>query len=62
MSSVFTKIIEGGLPGGFVWADERAVHRVPVHPAARPGPRARGPAPGGVDAWISLPRSWPPIS
>ncbi|HXV92338.1 MAG TPA: HIT family protein [Pseudonocardia sp.] len=32
MSTVFTKIIQGELPGRFVWADERAVGFLSINP------------------------------
>jgi histidine triad (HIT) family protein len=50
MSTVFTKIIAGDLPGRFVWSDDRAVGFLSVNPLG-PGhtlvvPRAE------VDQWI----------
>lgn len=53
MSSVFTKIINGDLPGHFVWKDEQAVAFMTIQPT-RPGhvlvvPRAE------VDHWNDLP-------
>lgn len=50
MSTVFTKIIDGDLPGRFVWADELAVGFLSINPLA-PGhtlvvPRAE------VDHWV----------
>lgn len=50
MSTVFTKIIAGGLPGRFVWSDEHAVGFLSVNPLG-PGhtlvvPRAE------IDQWI----------
>ncbi len=36
MASVFTMIIEGQLPGHFVWRDERCVAFLSIHPI-RPG-------------------------
>jgi histidine triad (HIT) family protein len=52
MASVFTKIIDGELPGRFVWRDERAVAFLTINPL-RPGhtlvvPRAE------VDHWLDL--------
>jgi len=52
MSSVFTKIIAGELPGHFVWKDEQAVAFMTIEPT-RPGhvlvvPRAE------VDHWDDL--------
>lgn len=52
MSSVFTKIIAGDLPGHFVWKDEQAVAFMTIQPT-RPGhvlvvPRAE------VDHWDDL--------
>lgn len=53
MSSVFTKIIEGELPGRFVWADEQCVAFLSIQPLAQGHvlvvPRRE------VDAWIDLP-------
>ncbi|MCX6464412.1 MAG: HIT family protein [Pseudonocardiales bacterium] len=50
MSTVFTKIIDGDLPGRFVWSDDRAVAFLSINPLA-PGhtlvvPRAE------VDHWV----------
>lgn len=52
MASLFTRIIEGELPGRFVWKDERAVSFLTINPL-RPGhvlvvPRAE------VDHWLDL--------
>jgi len=52
MASVFTKIIEGELPGRFVWKDDRAVVFLTINPIV-PGhvlvvPREE------VDHWIDL--------
>ena len=52
MASVFTQIIEGKLPGRFVWKDDRCVAFLTIHPL-RPGhvlvvPRAE------VDHWLDL--------
>lgn len=52
MSSVFTKIIEGDLPGRFVWADEHCVGFLSIAPLS-PGhvlvvPRRE------VDSWLEL--------
>ena len=53
MSSVFTKIIEGDLPGRFVWRDEQCVGFLSIQPLAQghvlDGPRQE------VDAWVDLP-------
>lgn len=53
MSSVFTKIIEGELPGRFVWADEQCVAFLSIQPLAQGHvlvvPRQE------VDAWVDLP-------
>ena len=35
MSSVFTKIIEGDLPGRFVWRDEQCVGFLSIQPLAQ---------------------------
>jgi histidine triad (HIT) family protein len=52
MASIFTQIIDGKLPGRFVWSDERCVGFLTIHPI-RPGhtlvvPRAE------IDHWIDL--------
>ena len=52
MASVFTRIIDGQLPGVFVWRDDLAVALLSINPV-RPGhvlvvPRAE------VDHWIDL--------
>jgi len=53
MATVFTAIIEGRIPGTFVWRDEQCVAFLSINPIA-PGhtlvvPRAE------VDHWIDLP-------
>lgn len=53
MASLFTRIIDGELPGTFVWRDEQCVSFLSINPV-RPGhalvvPRAE------VDHWIDLP-------
>lgn len=61
MASVFTQIIEGQLPGRFVWRDERAVAFLSIHPV-KPGhtlvvPRAE------IEHWIDLePQLWQHLS
>jgi len=52
MASIFTKIIDGELPGRFVWKDEKAVVFLTINPV-KPGhvlvvPREE------VDHWIDL--------
>lgn len=52
MATLFTRIIDGELPGTFVWRDERCVAFLSINPV-RPGhtlvvPRAE------VDHWIDL--------
>ncbi len=52
MATLFTRIIDGELPGTFVWRDERCVSFLSINPV-RPGhalvvPRAE------VDHWIDL--------
>lgn len=53
MSSVFTKIIEGDLPGRFVWRDEQCVGFLSIQPLAQGHvlvvPRQE------MDAWVDLP-------
>ena len=53
MSTVFTKIIDGEIPGRFVWSDDRAVGFLSINPLG-PGhtlvvPRAE------VDHWVDAP-------
>ena len=52
MPSVFTRIIEGELPGRFVWRDERAVAFLSIAPI-RPGHVLVVPI-EEVDHWIDL--------
>ncbi len=52
MASIFTKIIEGELPGRFVWRDERAVAFLSINPL-RPGHTLVVPT-DEVDHWIDL--------
>ncbi len=54
MATIFTRIIEGELPGRFVWRDDTCVAFLSINPL-RPGhtlvvPRAE------LDHWIDLPR------
>ena len=53
MSSVFTRIIEGELPGRFVWADEHCVGFLSIQPLSQGHvlvvPRQE------IDAWVDLP-------
>ncbi|MDO4918599.1 HIT family protein [Kocuria sp.] len=53
MSSVFTRIIEGELPGRFVWADARCVAFLSIQPLAQGHvlvvPREE------IDSWVELP-------
>ncbi|MCD1145696.1 HIT family protein [Kocuria sp. LUK] len=53
MSTVFTKIIDGEIPGRFVWRDERAVAFLSIDPLAQGHtlvvPREE------IDHWIDLP-------
>ncbi len=61
MPSVFTRIIDGELPGRFVWRDDEVVAFLSIGPLA-PGhtlvvPRAE------VDHWLDLdPRTWQRVS
>mgnify|MGYP003507990978 CR=1 FL=1 len=55
MPSIFTRIIDGELPGHFVWKDDQAVAFMTIQPI-RPGhllviPRAE------VDHWDTLPEA-----
>jgi len=52
MASVFTKIIDGDLPGRFVWRDERAVAFLTVNPV-KPG-HTLVVTREEVDHWIDL--------
>jgi histidine triad (HIT) family protein len=52
MSTIFTKIIEGDIPGTFVWEDDQCVAFMSIHPL-KPGhtlvvPREE------VDHWVDL--------
>ena len=52
MATLFTKIIEGEIPGRFVWRDERAVAFLTIAPIA-PGHALVVPI-EEVDHWIDL--------
>lgn len=52
MPTLFTRIIEGELPGTFVWRDERAVAFLSINPV-RPGHTLVVPI-EEVDHWIDL--------
>ncbi|CAN5513976.1 HIT family protein [soil metagenome] len=52
MASIFTRIIEGELPGRFVWRDERCVAFLSINPL-RPGHTLVVPI-AEVDHWIDL--------
>lgn len=53
MASLFTKIIDGEIPGRFVWRDERCVAFLTIAPAA-PGHTLVVPI-DEIDYWIDLP-------
>ena len=53
MPTVFTRIIQGELPGRFVWRDERCVAFLTINPLA-PGHTLVVPV-EEVDHWIDLP-------
>jgi histidine triad (HIT) family protein len=53
MATLFTKIIDGEIPGRFVWRDERAVAFLTVAPIA-PGHALVVPV-EEIDHWIDLP-------
>jgi diadenosine tetraphosphate (Ap4A) HIT family hydrolase len=53
MSTVFTKIIEGELPGEFVWRDERCVAFLSINPMA-PGHALVVPI-DEIDHWVDAP-------
>ena len=52
MASIFTRIIEGELPGRFVWRDERAVALLTIQPL-KPGHTLVVPT-QEVDHWLDL--------
>ncbi|MCU1498674.1 MAG: hypothetical protein JWM47_2627 [Acidimicrobiales bacterium] len=52
MASLFTRIIEGEIPGRFVWRDERAVAFLTIAPI-RPGHTLVVPT-AEVDHWVDL--------
>ena len=52
MATVFTRIIEGGLPGRFVWRDERCVAFLSINPL-RPGHTLVVPI-AEIDHWLDL--------
>jgi len=52
MPTIFTRIIQGELPGRFVWRDERCVAFLSIHPL-RPGHTLVVPI-VEVDHWIDL--------
>jgi histidine triad (HIT) family protein len=53
MASVFTRIIQGELPGRFVWRDERCVAFLSIQPL-KPGHTLVVPI-EEIDHWIDLP-------
>ena len=53
MASIFTRIIEGDLPGRFLWRDERAVAFLTIEPL-RPGHALVVPI-AEIDHWLDLP-------
>lgn len=53
MATIFTRIIEGEIPGTFVWRDERAVAFLSINPLA-PGHTLVVPV-AEVDHWVDLP-------
>ena len=52
MASIFTQIIDGDLPGRFVWKDDRAVAFLSINPV-KPGHTLVVPR-TAVDHWIDL--------
>jgi histidine triad (HIT) family protein len=61
MASVFTRIIDGELPGRFVWRDEQVVAFLSIGPLA-PGHTLVVPR-DEVDHWIDLdPATWQRVS
>ena len=53
MPSIFTKIIEGEIPGRFVWKDDRCVAFLSINPL-RPGHTLVVPR-DEIDNWLDLP-------
>lgn len=53
MPTIFTKIIEGDIPGTFVWRDDRCVAFLSINPMA-PGHTLVVPV-DEVDHWVDLP-------
>lgn len=53
MPTIFTKIIEGDIPGTFVWRDDRCVAFLSINPMA-PGHTLVVPV-EEVDHWVDLP-------
>lgn len=53
MSTIFTRIIEGELPGTFVWRDERCVAFLSINPLA-PGHTLVVPI-AEIDHWLDVP-------
>ena len=53
MTTIFSRIIDGELPGRFVWRDERVVAFLPIATLA-PGPTLVVPI-EPVDHWLDLP-------
>lgn len=53
MASIFTQIIQGSLPGRFVWKDDRCVALLTIHPL-RPGHTLVVPR-DEIDHWLDLP-------
>jgi histidine triad (HIT) family protein len=53
MTTIFTRIIEGELPGRFVWRDERCVVFLSISPL-RPGHALVVPI-TEIDQWVDLP-------
>ena len=53
MSSVFTRIIEGELPGTFVWRDEHCVGFLSINPLS-PGHTLVAPI-AEIDHWLDVP-------
>ncbi len=53
MASIFTRIIDGDIPGRFVWRDERVVAFLTIEPL-RPGHTLVVPV-EEIDHWVDLP-------
>ena len=58
MPTIFTRIIDGELPGHFVWRDDRCVAFLSINPLG-PGPSGTDPEGETQCAFAPVMRSWP---